>query len=143
MTRSSRAEPPSDLVKTVTVGPFSWFFTNVNTAMGLAGHSHYAEVTLVYRHRGPRGFPAFASTYAEIQERLIALAAKPFRDHTNEDVASALWAAFDGWTHPVIDAWGGDFTLHAVELAVRGVPDAIGHADGLTRYTLRRPDASG
>jgi hypothetical protein len=132
-----RADGESATRASVTVGPFAVFFTNVNTEMRLPGHSHFALVTLHYRTRpGAHGFPAFATTYQAVQEQLVALTARPFRNATNEDVAAALWAAFVGWTHPAVDAWGGDFRLCRVELAVRGVPDAIGHADGFTTYTV-------
>jgi len=123
----------------VTVGPFSVFFTNVNKTMQLPGHSHFATVTLTYQTaNGDHGFPAFADTYHAVQQHLMALCALPFRNATNEDVADRLWAAFDGWSDPVVDKWGGAFRLARLELAVRGVPDKIGHADGFTTYTVER-----
>ena len=124
--------------KSITVGPLGVYFTNVNTAMKLAGHGHYAEVTLEFETLAERGFPAFASTYAVIQERLIEFFARPFRDATNEDVADQLFTVFDGWSDPVIDEWGGIFSLAQVRLSVRGVLDRIGHADGFTVYTVGR-----
>lgn len=127
--------------RTVTIGPFAAFFTNVNTAMALPGHSHFAEVTLVYETLAPRGFPAFAGTYAAVQARLVELTRRPFRDATNEDVADRLFEAFDGWTDPEVVRWGGSFALAELRLAVRGVPDAIGHADGFTTYGVRRRPA--
>jgi hypothetical protein len=121
----------------VSVGPFAIFFTNINRTMRLPGHSHFATVTLVYRTgESNRGFPAFASTYAAVQARLMELTAKPFHDMTNEDVAQHLWNALDGWTDPEIERWGGTFALARLDLAVRGVPDAIGHADGFTVYSV-------
>mgnify|MGYP001561035587 CR=1 FL=1 len=122
--------------QTVTIGPFSWFFTNRNTDMGLPGHSHFATVTLEYTNVGDRGFPAFEDTYATVQRYLLQLGEHPFRDATNEEVARQLFVAFLGWTAPAIARWGGTFTLSAVALAVRGVPDRIGHADGFTVYTV-------
>jgi len=123
----------------VTVGPFSIFFTNINRAMHLPGHSHFATVTLVYQTApGAHGFPAFAMTYEAIQRHLRALTDRPFHDSTNEDVADTLFAAFDGWTAPPIEQWGGSFSLVRLELAVRGVPDRIGHADGFTTYSVER-----
>ena len=124
--------------ETITLGPFGLFFTNVNHAMHLPGHSHYAELTLVYRNLGPVGFPAFASTYAPLQEHLKGLTKAPFRDATNEDVARRLFASLDGWTDPAIEEWHGQFRLDELRLAVRGVLDAIGHADGYTTYTVAR-----
>jgi len=121
----------------VTVGPFSIFFTNINRAMNLPGHSHFATVTLHYATgANGRGFPAFASTYAAVQGYLLALTERPFHDKTNEDVAEALFEAFDGWSHEAIDQWAGAFILTRLELAVRGVPDRIGHADGFTTYVV-------
>jgi hypothetical protein len=123
----------------VTVGPFAVFFTNVNRAMGLPGHSHFALVTLHYRTApGAHGFPAFAATYAAVQTQLMALTARAFHDATNEDIVAALWTAFVEWRHPAVEQWGGSFALAKLELAVRGVPDAIGHADGFTTYTVER-----
>jgi uncharacterized glyoxalase superfamily metalloenzyme YdcJ len=124
--------------RSITIGPFGVFFTNVNTAMKLAGHSHYGEITLRFATLEARGFPAFATTYAVVQSRLVELTAKPFRDATNEDVADQLFAAFDGWTDPAIASWGGAWQLDRLDLAVRGVLDKIGHADGFTTYSVER-----
>jgi hypothetical protein len=125
---------------TVTIGPFSLFFTNINRTMRLPGHSHFALLTLHYATApGEHGFPAFAGTYAAVQQHIMDATAKPFHDKTNEDVADALWQAFDGWTDEAITAWGGAFGLVKLELAVRGVPDCIGHADGFTMYTVEVP----
>lgn len=123
----------------MTIGPFSIFFTNINREMRLPGHSHFAHVTFTFRTLGDRGFPAFAATYDAVQRRLIGLTARPFHDHTNEAIARALWSAFEHWSDPAIETWGGAFELASVELAVRGVPDAIGHADGFTTYAVRAP----
>lgn len=122
----------------VTVGPFSIFFTNVNTAMALKGHAHFATVTMRYRNGGDetKGFPAFEGTYAAIQRRLKELTERPFRDATNEAVAAQLYDAMQDFTDPEIERWGCTFHLVRLELAVRGVPDKIGHADGFTTYTV-------
>src|SRR4051794_16801678 len=97
----TRGRPVTTLRSSVTVGPFSVFFTNTNRAMQLPGHSHFALVTLTYRTAtGAHGFPAFASTYDAVQTHLKALTRLPFRHATNEDVADRLWNAFVGWTHP-------------------------------------------
>jgi hypothetical protein len=124
--------------RTVTIGPFSAFFSNVNTAMRLPGHSHFATVTLHYETLGDIGFPAFESTYAAVQARLRDLTELPFRDKTNEQVADALWDGLVNWTHAEIDKWQAQFALRKLELAVRGVPDKIGHADGFTVYAVER-----
>ena len=126
------------MTETVTVGPFSAFFTNVNKEMGLAGHSHFAQVTLEYANDGARGFPAFADTYAAIHEYLQTLTASPFRDCTNEEVARRLFNQFFTFRDPRFDRWGGAYHLIRLTLAVRGVPDRIGHADGFTSYTVRQ-----
>jgi hypothetical protein len=121
----------------VTIGPFSAFFTNVNRQMGLGGHSHFAQVTLCYRHQGHQGFPAFAETYQAVQTRIGELLAKPLRDMTNEAVARYVFEGFLGWTAPAIEKWNSEpLELRRMDLDVRGVPDAIGHADGFTRYTV-------
>lgn len=128
---------------TVQVGPLSLFFTNVNTEMKLAGHSHFAEVTLIFGRYGSRGFPAFAETYAVLQGWLTELTAKPLRDMTNEAVSEYLFEQLRerlGNARPeVITRWGGDWALEGLRLAVRGVPDRIGHADGFTVYTVEAP----
>jgi hypothetical protein len=127
------------MIQHVEIGPFSLFFTNVNTEMNLRGHSHFATLTLRYRiTAGERGFPAFAPTYAAIQNRLTEKTSKPFRDCTNESVARLLFAEFDTFTHPDIAKWGGEYCLDTLLLAVRGVPDSLGHADGFTTYSVTR-----
>jgi hypothetical protein len=125
------------MYKSVTVGPFSMFFTNVNKEMNLPGHSHFATLTLEYQTLGAHGFPAFAETYAAIQQRIQVLTALPFRDATNEVVADRLFADFATFTDPCIERWMGHFQLVRLTLSVRGVPDRIGHADGFTDYTVR------
>jgi hypothetical protein len=127
--------PVPDLTRrgSVTIGPFSLFFTNVNRQMRLPGHSHFGLLTLHYATApGHHGFPAFAGTYAAVQRHIMDATTKPFHDMTNEDVADALWQAFDAWSDPEVEQWDGSFRLTRLELEVRGVPDAIGHADGFT-----------
>lgn len=123
----------------ITIGPFGIFFTNINREMNLPGHSHYAEVSLVYRTIGTTGFPAFAETYTTIQQKLKDLTTKPFRDHTNEAIARELFSVFaeedfkgESWE----EKYGGDYHLTELSLNVRGVLDRIGHADGFTTYTV-------
>jgi hypothetical protein len=127
--------------ETVTVGPFGLFFTNKNDEMTLPGHSHFAELTLTYAHepRG-RGFPAFEGTYRDVDQRLRALTAAPFRNATNEEVARRLFQGFAAFMTPEIARWGGRYRLVALELAVRGVHDKIGHAEGFTRYRVHATD---
>jgi hypothetical protein len=121
----------------VTIGPFSVFFTNINRTMHLPGHSHFGTVTLHYLTApGHHGFPAFADTYAAVQRALMAATDLPFHDMTNEDIAERLYTTFLGWTDDAVAKWGGVFRLTRLELAVRGVPDRIGHADGFTVYTI-------
>lgn len=105
--------------------------------MGLPGHSHFATVDLYYRS-GEIGFPSFERTHRAILERLQDLTGRPFRDHTNEAVARELFAGMDGYTNAEIMRWGGEYSLQRLDLNVRGVPDAIGHADGFTTYTVER-----
>ncbi|CAJ61388.1 MULTISPECIES: hypothetical protein [Frankia] len=124
--------------RTVAVGPFPVFFGNVNTAMNLRGHYHTGSVTLIYESTGPHGYPSFKATNDAIRERLQQLTEKIFRDATNEDVTDRLFAAFDGWSAPQWQQWGGDYILHAVHLAVQGVLDSIGHDDSTTIYTTAR-----
>lgn len=123
-----------------TIGPFSVFFTNVNRQMGLSGHSHFATVKLTYRAEGDDkslAFPSFKDTHADVQSTLQQIFDRPFRDHTNEDIARTLFAHFRNWTSPAIEKRGCAFRLTGIELAVRGVPDRIGHADGFTVYNVR------
>ena len=124
------------LRRTISIGPFSAYFTNINTKMHLPGHTHFATVTLHYETLGDTGFPAFANTYAAVQRHIEQLTARPFRDMTNEDVADSLWNAFAAWTDGEIEKFGGAFALRRLEFAVRGAPDKIGHADGFTVYTV-------
>jgi hypothetical protein len=125
-----------------TIGPFSVFFTNLNRQMQLAGHSHFATVKFTYRARDrnmekPLGFPSFEDTHGEVQQELRQFFGEPFRDHTNEDIARAVFEHFRLWKGAAAQQRGGDYDLVAVELAVRGVPDRIGHADGFTVYVVR------
>jgi hypothetical protein len=131
------------LHKSITVGPLAIFFTNVNKAMGIPGHSHYAEVTITWQTTGAIGFPVFEETVAEVKRLLQQVTDHPFRNSSNEDVAERLWEALDAFTrhrdaNPVLAKWGGDYRLLSFELAVRGVPDKIGHSDGFARYRIAR-----
>lgn len=125
-------------MRTVTIGPFGVHFTNRNQAMGLRAHSHFAEVTVGFSHgRATPGFPSFGVTNAE-----VALVCRRALEHpitgTNEDVVQALWDSLAGLApgDPPFSAWPGSWALASVELAVRGVPDSIGHDDSFTRYRI-------
>ncbi len=109
--------------------------------MNLPGHSHFATVRFIFETTGAVGFPSFADTHAAIQKRLSDMTLRPFRDCTNEKVLEIIWTAFEGWSNPAAEKYkrgGSGYELHAVELAVRGVPDKIGHADGFTVYRKER-----
>jgi len=125
---------------TVRAGPFSIFFTNINRKMGLRGHSHFATVDLYYRADAGEdslGFPSFACTHAAIQICLNEFCAKVFRDHTNERVAREMFAALATFEHADIARWAIPTQLVRLDLNVRGVPDALGHADSFTTYTVQ------
>jgi hypothetical protein len=128
----------SDLHRTIAVGPFGVFFTNVNRAMNLRAHSHTAYVTVVYDTTGRHGFPSFQTTNAALHKRIRDLTAEVFKDATNEDVTDRLFDHLDGYTDPSWTEWGGDYTLRAVHLDVVGVLDDIGHDAGTTRYSVER-----
>jgi hypothetical protein len=126
----------------VIVGPLSLFFGNVNTAMGLRGHHHTAQLHLVYGHRqGDHGYPSFLATNNELRARLESLTGprNTFRDATNEDVAERLFAAFERFTGHTWSQYGGRYWLHALWLDVEGTQDDIGHDNGTTRYVIERP----
>jgi len=126
---------------TVRVGPFSVFFTNVNTQMKLRGHSHFATVDLYFMSEDKEdslGFPSFADTHGEIQKALIRFFAPILRDYTNEKIARELFWFMDDFNSPVIDKWNIKYALARLDLNVRGVPDAVGHADSFTTYTVER-----
>ena len=131
------------LRRTIMIGPFSAYFTNINKAMHLPGHTYFATITLHYETLGATGFPAFASTYAAVQRLIERVTAHPFRDMTNEDVADRLWKAFVTWTDPEIEKFGGAFALRRLEFGVRGAPDRIGHADGFTVYAVESLEPRG
>lgn len=125
--------------RSVTIGPFGVWFTNRNQAMGLRAHSHFAEVTVTFGHPPDvPGFPAFAVTNEAMAALCRSVLAGPVTG-TNEDVLAALWAALADQRPgdaPFSD-WGGcTWWLQALELAVRGVPDGIGHHDSFTRYRM-------
>lgn len=131
----------SAIVETITVGPFGIFFTNKNREMGLPGHSHYGEVAITFLSLGPRGFPSFHNTSEAIVALLSQVTERPI-EGTNEHLARMIYTAFDGWTTPEIDAWGGSWTLDSIKLGVQGVRDAIGHAAAMTTYEVRRAPSS-
>lgn len=144
-------------MKTISVAPIGCYFSNENRAMGLRPHQHYATVRLTFETTGPLGFPVFGETVAALAGVLERLTAAPFRDSTNEDVADSLLASLCALTsrgrcpsaavedaavweaaQGVLAGWGGDYELHALELAVMGVPDDIGHSDGFATYRVTR-----
>ena len=113
-----------ELLRTIAIGPLSIFFTNVNKAMGIPGHSHFAEVKIVFQTTGPIGFPVFADTVAEIQKLLYEKTQAVFRDSTNEDVESRLWEALDNFIqnrdqNPVLAKWG-KFKQDDINIAAAG-----------------------
>lgn len=129
------------MLRTITVEPLSCQFANENKAMGLRPHQHYAQVTLTYETMDAHGFPVFADTVGALHRYLVDATRKPFRDATNEDVADRLWRVFDDavvYAHEPFLKWGGEYRLLQLELAVRGVPDDIGHSDGFARYRVTR-----
>lgn len=133
--------PPDGLVRTVTIGPLPIYFGNVNVAMGLRGHHHTAAVTLVFSTDDAHGYPSFKVTNDAVRERLRSLTGtrNTFRDATNEDVADRLWDALVDWRAPEWEPWGGSYRLAELHLDVQGVLDDIGHDEGTTRYSIRRP----
>jgi hypothetical protein len=150
--RVERIEPvtPSS---SITIEPISVYFANENKAMGLRPHQHFAEVTLTFATHEALGFPVFGETVGALAGVLRASTERPFRDSTNEDVADALFETINAlledeapptpeiiptWAtaRAALARWGGEYSLQALELAVRGVPDDIGHSDGFARYTV-------
>jgi hypothetical protein len=129
------------LITHIDTGPFSLFFTNINTEMRLAGHSHFARLTLTWLTLSSRGFPSFEATHHVIQEEIKEFTRRPFRNYTNERVALALFQHFYHWgpsSSPELARWGGTYRLECLLLEVRGVPDRIGHADAYTAYRVAR-----
>ena len=127
------------LRSSITVGPFSIMFCNVNKEMGLAGHCHFAEVYCEFDTLASTGFPSFEETHNVVQEVLKDVTdRKSFKDHTNEKVALALFEIVDSMESPEFDKYGGQWKLRALTLRVRGVPDHIGHANGFTEYKVER-----
>ena len=122
--------------ESITVGPFSIHFCNTNREMELKGHCHFAQVLFEFETLGSIGFPSFDHTHAEIQAKLIALTVRPFRQHTNEAVLRSLFDEFRGFPFRETVRYAAEFALVGMELHVRGVPDAIGHADSFTVYKI-------
>lgn len=127
-------------MRSITIGPLAIHFTNRNRAMNIKAHSHYAEVTITFTTDAAEGFPVFANTVEPIRATLRGLTANVFPDHTNERIAEEVWAAVNDLTIHRPDTWraypDSAYRLHAIELAVRGVPDDIGHDDSFTRYRI-------
>lgn len=125
-------------LETVTTGPFGIYFTNVNKEMGLRAHSHYAQVTLLWRNGAPVGFPAFGETYAVLRHMLNDVTMDVFNDATNEEVARRLFFHMNTLEWPeAVTKWEGSFSLLELQLAVQGVPDALDHPASITTYTVR------
>lgn len=124
--------------ESITAGPFSIHFTNINREMDLSGHSHFAQVYFEFQTLSSVGFPSFEDTHAEIQQHLIEQSRRPFRDCTNEEVLRRLFSFFLETELVAVKKYPGDFKLVRMELHVRGVPDAIGHADTFTVYKIGR-----
>ncbi len=123
--------------RTISVGPIPLFFTNVNRAMGLPGHSHTAELLVVYGYEeGAHGYPSFEVTNDALERHVLELTTKVFRDATNEVVAERIWRHLVEYVAPEWEQWGGEYWLHAIHLDVVGVHDAIGHDDSTTRYSV-------
>ena len=128
-------------MNTIEVGPFSIFFTNVNTEMKLPGHSHFALVKLTYLTTGQMGFPSFRDTHQEIHEKLREVTARPFRNSTNEDVLQKIIESlfeFKPESAKRYDTEKSGYELISVVLQVRGVFDHIGHADSFTTYRWKQ-----
>jgi hypothetical protein len=126
-------------IETITPAPILGFFSNVNTEMGLRGHSHSCSVELEFQTLGSRGWPSFAKTQDCLTDKLKALTARPFKNATNEDVARALFKGFQDpalYEEEDVARWGGEYRLIRLRLGVLGVPDAIGHSAGWTHYTV-------
>jgi len=120
-----------------TIGPYGVTMTNINTAMALPGHAHFAEVWLTYRAPADdRVFPAFERTSAIIHAEVTKLFSRPFRGYTNENVAVHTFQHFAVFAHEDIAKWGGNYELARVDLDVQGVHDHIGHAAAKTRYSV-------
>lgn len=134
--------PDPALIRTVDVGPFGIYFTNVNRAMGLRAHSHTGAVSVVYDTVGRHGYPSFAETNAALERRIHELTRAVFKDATNEDIADRLFAHLDGYVAEEWKEWGGEYALRAVYLDVIGVHDDIGHDNSTTRYAVARAEGA-
>lgn len=120
----------------IVAGPFSVHFCNQNTEMQLKGHCHFAQVYFDFETTGSVGFPSFEHTHAEIQARLRVLMEKPWKSCTNEEVLRRTFDAFLRFPLDSTKRYNAEYQLVGMELHVRGVPDAIGHADAFTVYKI-------
>lgn len=120
--------------ETISIGPFSMFFTNINREMKLPPHSHFAEVHLSFLSVGTIGFPVFEKQYNQIKKEIRRISEGGSFRGTNEFVARTLFEFFSGihWE----EADPNCFKLVKLKLRVRGVPDKIGHADGFAEYKV-------
>ena len=128
--------PKPTFNESVSAGPFSIQFCNLNTEMELKGHCHFAKVFLEFETLGSVGFPSFEHTHREIQTKLMELTERPFRSHTNEAVLRSLFQAMRDFPYRETAKYAAEFALAGMELHVRGVPDKIGHADSFTVYRI-------
>jgi len=122
--------------KTLTLGPLSIIFANENREMQIPLHHHYAQVHLSYAFSGKAGFPVLAETMDKVREKLDGLVEAPFMNTRNEEILEAIYNAFRDWDCPEVNHHSGEWDLVAVELAVLGARDRLGHAEGLATYRL-------
>jgi len=132
------AHPPA-LEQSVTVGPFSVWFTNRNIEMGLTGHSHHAEVTVTFRHHG-QGWPSF-----EIPNRILADTVREALSRPvtgkNEDVTLLVFDTVEQLVQnppTEIAEWDGEYHVDQVSLRVFSMPDSNHHDHGSTVYQVKK-----
>lgn len=121
-------------MRTITVGPFPFMFSNRNEKMNLTPHAHHATILVEYLTSGDMGYPSFKDTNAELKEKIQNLKLKGFHG-TNEDVVNYIFDQLESWQPPSGIKYGTTaYKLNSIQVSVYSHQDENNHDDGVTMY---------
>lgn len=121
-------------MRTITIGPFPFMFSNRNEEMKLTPHAHHADVMVEYVTVGAIGYPSFKDTNAEVKNFIQNLKLKGFRG-TNEDVVNYIFSELDSFRLQAAEKYGNClYKLNSITVKVYSHQDENNHDDGATIY---------
>lgn len=121
-------------MRTITIGPFPFMFSNRNEEMNLTPHAHHADVEVEYVTRGAIGYPSFKDTNLDVKIFIQSLKLKGFKG-TNEDVVNHIFQSLDMWKPPSAEKYGNcNYILNSIKVRVYSYYDENHHDDGVTTY---------